>query len=71
MMLGGYVSEHDRLIANKLANVLCGGDTDGRTPVSEERVLELELEAFMSLVGEPKSLERMQYTLMNNKPLRN
>ena len=71
MLLGGYVSEHDRLIADKLAHVLCGGDTDGRTPVSEERVLELELEAFMSLVGEPKSLERMQYTLMNNKPLRN
>jgi len=71
MMLGGYVSEHDRLIADRLANVLCGGDTDGRTPVSEERVLELEREVFMSLVGEPKSLERMQYMLMNNKPLRN
>lgn len=71
MLLGGYVSDHDRLIADKLAHVLCGGDTDGRTPVSEERILELELEAFMSLVGEPKSLERMQYTLMNNKPLRN
>lgn len=71
MMLGGYASEHDQLIADKLAGVLCGGDTDGRTAVSEERIIELEREVFMSLVGEPKSLERMQYMLMNNKPLRN
>ncbi len=71
MVQSGYASEHDRLIAEKLAWVLCGGDTDGRAPVSEERVLELEREAFMSLVKEPKSIERMQYMLLNNKPLRN
>jgi 3-hydroxyacyl-CoA dehydrogenase len=71
MMLGGYVSEHDKLIADKLSHVLCGGDTDGRTPVTEDHILELEREVFMSLVGEQKSLERMQYMLMNNKPLRN
>ncbi|MCA9513411.1 MAG: 3-hydroxyacyl-CoA dehydrogenase/enoyl-CoA hydratase family protein [Myxococcales bacterium] len=71
MMLSGFASEHDKLIADKLGNVLCGGDTDGRTAVSEERVIELEREAFMSLVGEPKTIERMQYMLMNNKPLRN
>ena len=71
MAQGGFVSEHDQLIASKLANVLCGGQTNGRSPVSEEHVLDLEREAFMSLVGEPKTIERMQYMLMNNKPLRN
>jgi 3-hydroxyacyl-CoA dehydrogenase len=71
MMLSGFISEHDKKIADKLANVLCGGDTDGRVAVSEERVIELEREAFMSLLGEQKSIERMQYMLMNNKPLRN
>ncbi len=71
MMLSGFISEHDKKIADKLANVLCGGDTDGRVPVSEERVIELEREAFMSLLGEQKSIDRMQYMLMNNKPLRN
>ncbi|MFO0745379.1 MAG: 3-hydroxyacyl-CoA dehydrogenase/enoyl-CoA hydratase family protein [Myxococcota bacterium] len=71
MQLSGFISEHDKKIADKLAWVLCGGDTDGRVPVSEEKVIELEREAFMSLVGEPKTIERMQYMLMNNKPLRN
>jgi 3-hydroxyacyl-CoA dehydrogenase len=71
MMLGGYASEHDKFIADKLASVLCGGDTDGRTPVSEQHILDLEREAFMSLVGEPKTLERIQHMLMKNKPLRN
>lgn len=71
MVLSGYASEHDKLISDKLAHVLCGGDTNGNVAVSEERIIELEREAFMSLVGEPKSLERMQYMLMNNKPLRN
>ncbi|HRE87625.1 MAG TPA: 3-hydroxyacyl-CoA dehydrogenase/enoyl-CoA hydratase family protein [Myxococcota bacterium] len=71
MMLSGFISEHDKKIADKLANVLCGGDTDGRTPVSEDRIIELEREAFMSLLGEQKTIERMQYMLMNNKPLRN
>ncbi len=71
LMLSGNASEHDKKIADKLAYVLCGGDTDGKTAVSEQHVLDLEREAFMSLVGEPKTLERMQYMLMNNKPLRN
>jgi len=71
MQLSGFISEHDKKIADKLANVLCGGDTDGRTPVSEDTIVALEREAFMSLIGEPKSIERMQYMLMNNKPLRN
>jgi 3-hydroxyacyl-CoA dehydrogenase len=71
LVQSGQASEHDRVISDRLARVLCGGDTDGRTPVSEERVLELEREAFMALVAEPKSLERIQFMLTNNKPLRN
>ena len=71
MMLSEFASAHDKLIADRLANVLCGGDTDGKTPVAEQVILDLEREAFLSLVGEPKSLERMQYMLTNNKPLRN
>lgn len=67
----GQASEHDALIANRLAEVLCGGASGGVAPVTEERLLELECEAFLSLCGEPKSQERMQYMLMNNKPLRN
>lgn len=67
----GQASEHDGLIAARLANVLCGGADGAAGPVSEERMLELECEAFLSLCGEQKSQERMQYMLMNNKPLRN
>lgn len=67
----GQASEHDAKIASKLAEVLCGGVAGGAREVTEEKMLELELEAFVSLSGEPKSQERMQYMLMNNKPLRN
>ncbi|MEZ4403863.1 MAG: 3-hydroxyacyl-CoA dehydrogenase/enoyl-CoA hydratase family protein [Kofleriaceae bacterium] len=71
LVAGGYASEHDAKIAMKLANVLCGGASGGAGPVGEDRMLELEREAFLSLCGEPKSQERMQYMLMNQKPLRN
>ncbi len=71
LQLSGWASEHDRLISDKLAHVLCGGDTDGRTPVDEQHILDLEREAFMSLVGEPKTIARMQHMLTKNKPLRN
>lgn len=64
-------SDHDVLIGRKVAHVLCGGDTDGRRALSEQEVLDLEREAFMSLVGEEKSQARIQHMLMNNKPLRN
>jgi 3-hydroxyacyl-CoA dehydrogenase len=67
----GQASEHDAKIANKLAVVLCGGVAGASHEVSEDEMLELEREAFVSLCGEPKSQERMQYMLMNNKPLRN
>ncbi|MDB4987788.1 MAG: Enoyl-CoA hydratase, partial [Myxococcaceae bacterium] len=68
---GGFASEHDALIARKLGVVLNGGISGATHEVSEQEILDLEREAFVSLCGEPKSLERMQYMLMNNKPLRN
>jgi 3-hydroxyacyl-CoA dehydrogenase len=71
LVAGGYASEHDAKIARKLAAVLCGGVSGHTHAVTEDEVLELEREAFVSLCGEPKSQERMQYMLMNNKPLRN
>lgn len=71
LVAGGYASEHDAKIARKLAVVLCGGVGGSSREVTEEEMLELEAEAFVSLCGEPKSQERMQYMLMNNKPLRN
>ncbi len=71
MQLGGAISAHDRLIGGKLARVLTGGDTDGRTAVTEQQVLDLEREAFLSLAGEPKTLERIQHMLNSGKPLRN
>ena len=71
LMGGGYASAHDGLIARKLASVLCGGPGGAAREVTEDEILELEREAFVSLCGEPKSIERMQYMLMNNKPLRN
>ncbi|MCG3172118.1 MAG: putative 3-hydroxyacyl-CoA dehydrogenase [Myxococcota bacterium] len=65
------VSEHDMKILKKIGYVMTGGDCSPSVPRTETHILELEKEAFMSLVGEPKTMERMQYMLMNNKPLRN
>ena len=69
--LGQYGSAHDIKIVHKLAWVLCGGDLTGSQYVSEQYLLDLEREAFLSLCGEQKTLERIQYMLENNKPLRN
>ncbi len=71
LVAGGYASEHDALIARKVAGVLSGGPGGASRDVTESEVLELEREAFVALCGEPKSLERIQHMLMNNKPLRN
>lgn len=71
MVAGGFASEHDALISRKLAEVLCGGRDGATKPVTEERMLELECEAFVSLCGEAKSQARMQHMLTTNKPLRN
>ncbi len=67
----GQASEHDATIAKKLAVLLCGGVSGSSHDVTEDEMLELEREAFVGLCGEPKSQERMQYMLTNNKPLRN
>ncbi len=69
--LGAYGSAHDIKIVQKLAWVLCGGDLTGSQLVTEQYLLDLEREAFLSLCGEQKTLERIQYMLENNKPLRN
>jgi len=67
----GQASAHDAKIGGKLAEVLCGGRGGGSREVTEDDMLELEREAFVSLCGEPKTQERMQFMLTNNKPLRN
>lgn len=69
--VGGYASEHDMKIAKKIAYVLCGGDLSSESKVSEQYLLDLEREAFLSLCGEKKSLERIQSILTSGKPLRN
>jgi 3-hydroxyacyl-CoA dehydrogenase len=71
LVAGGQATEHDAKIARKLAEVLCGGVGGAAREVTEEEILELEREAFVSLCGEPKSQERMQHMLMKNQPLRN
>jgi 3-hydroxyacyl-CoA dehydrogenase len=71
LVAGGHASEHDGLLAMKIAEVLCGGVTGRGHKCTEQEILDLEREAFVSLCGEPKSQERMQHMLMKNKPLRN
>lgn len=67
----GYASEHDIKIAHKIAYVLCGGDLSEKQTVSEDYLLQIEREAFLSLCTEPKTLERIQHMLEKGKPLRN
>jgi 3-hydroxyacyl-CoA dehydrogenase len=71
MRMGNYVSDHDALIAKKIANVMCGGDFTSPAEVSEQYLLDLEREAFLSLCGERKTLERIEAILNGKKPLRN
>ncbi|MBT0608881.1 3-hydroxyacyl-CoA dehydrogenase/enoyl-CoA hydratase family protein [Aequorivita echinoideorum] len=71
MLAGNYISEHDKKIANKLAYVMAGGDLSEATQVSEQYLLDLEREAFLSLTGERKTLERLQHMIQKGKPLRN
>ena len=67
----GYASEHDRKVARWAAYILAGGRVTPGTLVSEEYILDLEREAFLSLCGEPKTQERIAFTLKTGKPLRN
>ncbi len=71
MLTGRYISEHDAKIARKLGWIMCGGDLSYRQEVSEQYLLDLEREAFLSLTGEPKTLERIQSVLQGGKPVRN
>ena len=68
---GGYITEYEKVIASKLANVLAGGELSKPTWVSEQYILDLEREAFLSLCGEEKTQERMWALLNTGKPLRN
>lgn len=71
MKTAGYATEHDALVARKLAYVMCGGDLSEATKVSEQYLLDLEREAFLSLCGEKKTLERIQSVLTTGRPIRN
>jgi 3-hydroxyacyl-CoA dehydrogenase len=71
MKEGKFISAHDQKIAEKLGWVLCGGDLSSPTEVSEQYLLDLEREAFLSLAGERKTVERLQYMLTKGKALRN
>jgi 3-hydroxyacyl-CoA dehydrogenase len=71
MWRAGYATDHDALVAKKLAYVMCGGDLSEQSPVSEQYLLDLEREAFLSLCGEKKTLERIQGVLKTGKPIRN
>jgi 3-hydroxyacyl-CoA dehydrogenase len=71
MWRGKYATDHDVTVAKKLAYVMCGGDLSEPTLVSEKYLLDLEREAFLSLTGEKKTLERIQSILKSGKPLRN
>jgi 3-hydroxyacyl-CoA dehydrogenase len=68
---GNYASEHDALISSKLANILCGGNISGPEWVDPWYILDLEREAFLALLGEQKTLARIQFMLEKGKPLRN
>ncbi|CAM3558994.1 3-hydroxyacyl-CoA dehydrogenase/enoyl-CoA hydratase family protein [Paenibacillus lupini] len=71
LLLGGQISKHDALIGNKLAHVMAGGDAAPGAEVSEQYLLDLECEAFLSLCGEQKTQDRMSHMLTTGKPLRN
>jgi 3-hydroxyacyl-CoA dehydrogenase len=71
MVEGGYASEHDQKVARWVAYILAGGRVTAGSLVSEQYILDLEREAFLSLCGERKTQERIGHTLKTGKPLRN
>ncbi len=71
MRQGDYISDHEKKLGTKIAEVLCGGNVTPGTPISEQYLLDLEREAFKSLCGEKKTQERIQFTLKTGKTLRN
>jgi 3-hydroxyacyl-CoA dehydrogenase len=68
---GGFISDYDAYMAKKLAHILCGGDLSSPQWVTEDYILSLEREAFIDLVQQPKTQDRIAYMLKNAKPLRN
>jgi len=68
---GGFISEHDAHIAQKIIEIITGGDVDAGTLVTEEWLLKLERQAFVELIGHPKSMERIMGILQTGKPVRN
>ncbi len=71
MREGGYISEYDEHVAKKIAHIMTGGNLPDGTEVSEQYLLDLEREAFLSLCGEPKTQARIEHMLKTGKPLRN
>ncbi|MDG1850327.1 MAG: 3-hydroxyacyl-CoA dehydrogenase NAD-binding domain-containing protein [Flavobacteriales bacterium] len=71
MLHAGFITEHEKLMSEKLGYVMAGGDLSKPTLVSEQYLLDLEREAFLSLTGERKTLERIEHMLKTGKPLRN
>ena len=71
LLAGGNISEHDYLIASKLAYVMCGGDVEPGSLVDEQWFLDLEREAFIELLATEKTQARIEHTLKTGKPLRN
>ena len=71
MFHAGFITEHEKLMSEKLGHVIAGGDLSAPTLVSEQYLLDLEREAFLSLTGEHKTLERIEHMLKKGKPLRN
>lgn len=71
MREGQFISEHDYLIGSTIAHVICGGEIESHSTVTEQYLLDLELEGFMQLLNTAKTQERIQYTLTKGKPLRN
>ena len=71
MRMGGFITEYEELLGKKIAGVITGGDVPAGTPVTEQWLLDLEREAFVSLCGQKKTLERIQHMLKKGKPLRN
>jgi 3-hydroxyacyl-CoA dehydrogenase len=71
MRVAGQISEHDVKVGTGLAKILCGGDLTSLHFVSEQYIMDLEREVFLSLCGEPKTLDRIKHTLKTGKPLRN
>ena len=71
MKMGGFLSEYDQHLGHKLAHIICGGDVPAGTELTEQQLLDLEREAFLSLCGEQRTMDRIMHMLEKGKPLRN